>query len=277
MGPLAGSTDRGCQRPRALRKRHGPLAAQEHGAPYVSAAPWPKGDAVLELSWPDYLPLLFALILGGAVGLEREWNGRPAGLRTHILVCLSSTMLILISRQLGSEDPAGTGRLVFDPNRMGAGIVTGIGFLGASTVLRTGDLVRGLTTAACIWYVAGLGIVLGDRQYELAVVCTAIVLAVLTVVNRLARFITPTIYRRLVVVARRPELEPLVAEVRAVLAAEQMTVIDLASANDNERGLAELVFHLALKQGDQAPRVTASVARLTGVVEANWKLAAGKA
>jgi len=232
---------------------------------------------VLELSWPDYLPLLFALILGGAVGLEREWNGRPAGLRTHILVCLSSTMLILISRQLGSEDPAGTGRLVFDPNRMGAGIVTGIGFLGASTVLRTGDLVRGLTTAACIWYVAGLGIVLGDRQYELAVVCTAIVLAVLTVVNRLARFITPTIYRRLVVVARRPELEPLVAEVRAVLAAEQMTVIDLASANDNERGLAELVFHLALKQGDQAPRVTASVARLTGVVEANWKLAAGKA
>src|SRR5262245_11506751 len=95
---------------------------------------------------PEVLPLVFALLLGGAVGLEREYQGRPAGLRTHILVCLSSTMLILISRELGGDPVGGTGRVVFDPNRMGAGIVTGIGFLGASTVLRSGDFLRGLTT-----------------------------------------------------------------------------------------------------------------------------------
>ena len=113
----------------------------------------------------DYLPLVLAVVLGGAVGLERESHGRPAGLRTHILVCLSATMVILVSRTVAATplDLEQTTR-VFDPNRMGAGIVTGIGFLGAATVLRSGDVLRGLTTAACIWYVAVLGIVLGEGR-----------------------------------------------------------------------------------------------------------------
>jgi putative Mg2+ transporter-C (MgtC) family protein len=220
---------------------------------------------------PDVLPLVFALLLGGAVGLEREYHGRPAGLRTHILVCLSSTMLILISRQLGGEDLGANGRQVFDPNRMGAGIVTGVGFLGASTVLRSGDFLRGLTTAACIWFVAGLGIVLGDHRYALGTFCTAIVLLVLTVVNRLASVITPTIYRRLIVIARRSELEPLVAEVRSILKEESISVLDVASGNDNERGTQELVFFLSLRNVSQAPRITEKTARLAGVLRARWK------
>ncbi len=231
---------------------------------------------MLGLPWNDILPLVFALILGGVVGLEREFHGRPAGLRTHILVCLSSTMLIMISRRVGSEvvEPGGAARLVFDPNRMGAGIVTGIGFLGASTVLRSGDFLRGLTTAACIWYVAGLGIVLGDREYGLGTLCTAIVLAVLTVVNRLASLITPTIYRRLIVIARRESLEPLVAEIQVELERAGIAVIDLASGHDNRRGVQELVFYLSLRNEFQAPRLTERVSRLEGVVQARWKLIA---
>lgn len=217
----------------------------------------------------ELLPLLFALLLGGAVGLEREYHGRPAGLRTHILVCLSSTMLIMIARRLGSEDLGG--RTVFDPNRMGAGIVTGIGFLGASTVLRSGDFLRGLTTAACIWFVAGLGIVLGDQRYALGTLCTAIVLLVLTVVNRLASVITPTTYRRLIVIARRPELEPLVAEVRAILTREKIAVLDIVSGHDNDNGQQELVFFLSLRNSGQSPRITERVAGLAGVRQARWK------
>jgi len=217
----------------------------------------------------DLLPLAFALLLGGAVGLEREYHGRPAGLRTHILVCLSSTMLIMIARQLGHEDLGG--RTVFDPNRMGAGIVTGIGFLGASTVLRSGDFLRGLTTAACIWFVAGLGIVLGDHRYALGTVCTVIVLLVLTLVNRLANVITPTIYRRLIVISRRSELEPLVAEVRTILEREKIAVMDIASGHDNDSGHQELVFFLSLRNLGQAPRITERVAGLTGVRQARWK------
>jgi hypothetical protein len=95
-------------------------------------------------------PLALAVLLGGAVGFEREWHGRPAGLRTHILVCLSATMLIVVSRIVaaGQVDLGEEGRLVFDPNRMGAGIVTGVGFLGAATVIyrRLSVVVQGLET-----------------------------------------------------------------------------------------------------------------------------------
>jgi putative Mg2+ transporter-C (MgtC) family protein len=218
----------------------------------------------------DLLPLLFALLLGGAVGLEREYHGRPAGLRTHILVCLSSTMLILIARRLGYEEPGGSG-VVFDPNRMGAGIVTGIGFLGASTVLRSGDFLRGLTTAACIWFVAGLGIVLGAEQYALAIVCTSIVLLVLTVVNNLASAIRPILYRRLIVLAQRPGLEALVQEVQAILQGEDITVLDVSTGHDNRRDRQEIVFYLSMRFDGQSPRVTERVAALAGVQLARWK------
>src|SRR6185295_1203756 len=105
-------------------------------------------------------------------GFEREIHGRPAGLRTHMLVCLASALLIYASRRIPVELLAGTGitHLVMDPNRLAAGIVTGIGFLGASTVIRAGDIVRGITTGATVWAVAGLGIVVGQGEYVLAIV-----------------------------------------------------------------------------------------------------------
>ncbi len=226
-----------------------------------------------DLGSTDFWPLAFALILGGAIGLEREVHGRPAGLRTHILVCLSSTMLIMISHRVdsGGLDLGEAGRVVLDPNRMGAGIVTGVGFLGASTVLRSGDFLRGLTTAACIWYVAGLGIVLGNHDYALGIVGTTMVLAVLTVFNRLANRIRPTIYRRLIVDARHASLGTLASEIRAELERENMLVFDVASGHDNERGEQELVFYLSLKNEYQSARVTERVAAHAGVLRARWK------
>ncbi len=179
-------------------------------------------------------------------------------------------MLIMIARQLGHEE-SGSGRTVFDPNRMGAGIVTGIGFLGASTVLRSGDFLRGLTTAACIWFVAGLGIVLGAQHYQLGILCPAIVMLVLTVGNNLASSIQPTLYRRLIVLARRPELEPLVDEIRGLLRAEHIAVMDVATGHDNEKARQEIVFYISMRNEGQSPRVTERVARLEGVQLARWK------
>jgi len=218
----------------------------------------------------DIVPLLLALLFGGLIGLEREWSGRPAGLRTHILVCLSSTMLIVVSRILADAD-LGAGRLVFDPNRMGAGIVTGVGFLGAGTVLRSGDFLRGLTTAACIWFVAGLGIVLGSHQYGLAFAATAIVLFVLVVVSRLDRVIHPVLYRRLIVHASTPNASELVDAIRAELDRLRIRVLDLASGHDAEEKTCELVFYLSLKHNHVAPGLTERVAALDGVKSARWK------
>ena len=100
--------------------------------------------------------LLLAILLGGAIGLERESRGRPAGLRTHILVCLGATIIMIASTRMGELTQAlsPASRIQVDPGRIAAGIVTGIGFLGAGAIIRIGDLVRGLTTAGCIWFVA---------------------------------------------------------------------------------------------------------------------------
>jgi len=217
-------------------------------------------------------PLLYALVLGGAIGLEREWHGRPAGLRTHVLVCISATMLIMISQRTGTVDLAGDGRLVFDPNRMGAGIVTGIGFLGAATVLRSGDLLRGLTTAACIWFVAGLGIVLGNENYALATLATGAVLLVLTLFNQLTGLIRPIIYRRLLVMHSRGDAQSLADEISKVLKSEGCRVLDVASGTDCVSQNHELVFYISLKSGLQSPRVTEAVAAVTGISSARWKL-----
>ena len=143
--------------------------------------------------------LLLALLLGGLVGLEREWHGRAAGLRTHVLVCLGATILLVAARGASEHFAAETslGRLVLDPNRISAGIVTGIGVLGAGAILRTGDMIRGLTTAGCIWFVAALGIVIGNGLYGLAVVSTLLMLLVLILFDVIEHAIPPVAYRSL--------------------------------------------------------------------------------
>jgi len=117
-----------------------------------------------------------AVLLGGIIGLEREMHGRPAGFRTHIVVCLGAAMLIVGSEYY--EDHVDPG-MVFDSNRMAAGIITGIGFLGAGAIMREENVVRGLTTAGCIWFVAGLGIVVGKGLFPLALLGTLLVFVML--------------------------------------------------------------------------------------------------
>jgi len=112
------------------------------------------------------LPCVLALIFGGLIGFQREKAERPAGLRTHALVCLGSTVFTLIS-YLGFSSLYDV-----DPSRIAAGIVTGIGFIGAGVIFRQGPLVRGVTTAASIWVVASVGMALGTKLYYLALLVT---------------------------------------------------------------------------------------------------------
>lgn len=226
------------------------------------------------LAQVDLVPLLLAVVLGGAIGFERELNARPAGLRTHILVCLSATMLISVSRSVsaGNLELGEAGRVVFDPNRMGAGIVTGIGFLGAATVMRAGDVLRGITTAACIWFVAGLGIALGTHHFALAVVATLFVLFVLTVVHRATEWIEPLVYRRLIVTSRGRDLTALAEELRAELLRSKMRVLDVIARIEVSESRSQLSFFLALKNELQSPGLLERIARLEGVKDASWEL-----
>jgi len=108
------------------------------------------------------IPCVLAMIFGGAIGLQRERHERPAGLRTHTLVCLGSAVFTLVS-YLGFTSFAG-----LDVSRIAAGVVTGIGFIGAGVIFRQGSLVKGVTTAASIWIVAAIGVSLGVKLYYLA-------------------------------------------------------------------------------------------------------------
>ncbi len=149
---------------------------------------------------PLTLRLLLALVLGALVGLEREVSRHPAGLRTHILVCMGSTVFTLLSLHsllspTGAEDlliaiPEGVDlRVVRDPARIAAQVVTGIGFIGGGVVLRHGATIRGLTTAASLWMVASIGMLVGSGYVSLAVTSTLLTLIVLLGFRKVGRFI----------------------------------------------------------------------------------------
>lgn len=126
------------------------------------------------------LPILAAIVTGGLIGFEREYRGRAAGMRTHILVCLTSTLLMLAAvHQI--DWMAGTPREVIriDPVRMAHGVLTGIGFLCAGVIFREGFSVRGLTTAASLWITASLGLLYGISLHGLAIAGAAATLVVL--------------------------------------------------------------------------------------------------
>ncbi|MBX3709492.1 MAG: MgtC/SapB family protein [Gammaproteobacteria bacterium] len=124
------------------------------------------------------LRLLLAALLGSAIGLERERLLWAAGLRTHMLVCTGSCLIMIVSA-FGFSDILGTADVQLDPSRIAAQVVSGIGFLGAGAILLRGDIVRGLTTAASVWAVAGIGLAVGGGLYAAAVSATVIILIIL--------------------------------------------------------------------------------------------------
>jgi len=136
------------------------------------------------------IPCTLAMIFGGAIGLQRERHERPAGLRTHTLVCLGSTVFTLVS-YIGFTSFSG-----IDASRIAAGIVTGIGFIGAGVIFRQGPLVRGVTTAASIWIVAAIGVSLGVKLYYLAVITAVLGFLILSILKSFEyRIIRTTNYR----------------------------------------------------------------------------------
>src|SRR5437763_4485248 len=128
------------------------------------------------------LHLVIALAAGGIIGLERSYHGRPAGFRTHALVCLSSCMLMVLTVYQDTWLSAlALDQVSVDPTRMAQGIMTGIGFLGAGVIMKEGLSVRGLTTAASIWITSAIGILIGVGMYFPAFLATALALGVLSV------------------------------------------------------------------------------------------------
>ena len=162
-----------------------------------------------------------ATLLGGLIGLEREASGKPAGLRTNILICVGATLITDLSMSLSGLFHEGDVRA--DPGRLAAQIVSGIGFLGAGTIIQARGTVSGLTSAATLWVVAGIGIAVGTRHQVEAIGTTALVLAVLVplgfIERRLSHWRRSRIIR--VTVVRRPEA---MAELRALVTSSGLSI-----------------------------------------------------
>lgn len=131
--------------------------------------------------------LIISVLLGSSIGIERELSSKPAGFRTNVLICFGSALFTILSVRM-SQIYAGIH--VADPTRIAAQIVTGIGFIGAGTVLRSQGSVHGLTSAATIWAVSAIGVAIGIGEINLAIIASAIIIIVLIVFGWFEKFLT---------------------------------------------------------------------------------------
>jgi putative Mg2+ transporter-C (MgtC) family protein len=154
-------------------------------------------EIVEQLRLELLVQLVLAVLLGGAVGLERELKGKPAGLRTTILITLGATLFTVLSYRMG----AGAG----DPGRIAAQVLTGVGFIGAGTILHMRGAVTGLTSAATIWVVAAIGMSVGARAYIEALGTTLVVMLVLAGLGPAEHFLARQAARGHLIIHCRPE------------------------------------------------------------------------
>lgn len=219
------------------------------------------------LTWPHVvLRLVVAAGLGGAVGLERELRERQAGLRTHLVVCVGAALFTLVSAY-GFRDVVEQGRVVVDPTRIAAQIVSGIGFLGAGAIIRQGLSVKGLTTAATLWLVAAIGMAVGAGFYSGAIVAT---LGAILTLGPL-RIVAYKIIRRW-----RPDTDRLIVDLPAggspvpileAIEGHGAHVISLEIAQEGDRRSVALdVQHVH----GRAPAIIAAVGDVDGVLEVHW-------
>lgn len=220
---------------------------------------------------PDHiamtLRLVAALVIGGAIGLERSYHGRPAGFRTHALVCLSTALLMLVTVYETRWFPdLSQGRITLDPTRMTQGIMTGIGFLGAGTIMKEGLSVRGLTTAASIWVTAAIGVLIGIGFYFPAVVATLLTLGTLSMFRWIENRMPTQFYANFVVrFARGSRIDE--EEMRRMLTRYGFSIARLNYRLDADAGFFEYRMVIRTSQASNASALSDMLSSLDVVRE----------
>lgn len=209
--------------------------------------------------------LLLASLLGGLIGLEREVHGRPAGFRTHLLVALGACLMMIVSEFFSLKYGQQSSDLVIrlDPSRVAAQIVVGIGFLGAGAIIKEGRAIRGLTTAACLWVVAGLGMAVGIGLYLPALMVTAIALLSLLVLKNVERLLQKDQYRILFI--ETTELPGFREKMKALLASRHLEVVEFTVEKDLVAGEARYTLTLAKCGGCDRDALIDAIVELSGV------------
>jgi putative Mg2+ transporter-C (MgtC) family protein len=204
--------------------------------------------------------IALAGILGGLIGLERQLRAKEAGLRTHILVGIGSAMFMLVSKY-GFADMLVSDHVALDPSRIAAQVVSGMGFLGAGTIIIQKQVVKGLTTAAGLWVTAAIGLVIGSGMYEIGIYGTVLALVVLETFRRISHWLIGRHHTLLVHL--KPKSVPLVL---LVLQRENVRYGHIAVVNrDEENGLCELSVEVTLSRRSPMYAIYDKVMEIKGV------------
>jgi len=211
--------------------------------------------------------LLLSLLFGGAVGLERSYHGRPAGFRTHALVCLSTCLLMLVSAfESAWVSPNAVSRTTLDPTRMAQGIMTGIGFLGAGAIIKEGLTVRGLTTAASIWITAAIGVLIGIGFFFPAALTLALTLGTLSVFRYLESKMPAQFYAQFVV-RFAPEKRMEEGAMREMIARHGFTIANLSYRLDRSDDFFEYRMVIRTERAANARALSDTLSTLDTVKE----------
>lgn len=209
--------------------------------------------------------LLLASLLGALIGFEREVHGRPAGFRTHLLVSLGSCLFVIVSidfyRMYGNF--SGTGPIGVDPGRVAAQVVTGIGFLGAGAIIREKASIRGLTTAACLWVAAAIGLSCGAGKFDAAIVVTLLAVLSLLLLKKVENLIRKDTYSSIKVWSL--DLEGQQAIMENCIDECHAEVVDVAIEKDLEKGDIALDFYLKHKTNVAIGNLLNRFAEIQGV------------
>ena len=217
--------------------------------------------------WVIIFRLILAAVLSGIVGFEREFHGRAAGFRTHILLCVGTTLIMITSVHIFDVY---SGRTPIDPARLAAGVVTGIGFLGAGTIMRYRASVRGLTTAASLWVVTGVGLAVGSGLYFGAIMTTALAVITLMLFGRLEHSMIRKDWYKTIVVESKDGLDQL-KRVREVLGEYGVDITDFEVERSGDGASMVLKIGVKLSTSHHAAAMVQDIGRLEGVKSARWE------
>lgn len=222
--------------------------------------------------------LLASAIVGGIIGIEREAHNRPAGFRTHILVTMGAALIMLVSTQ---GFPGVEGK--FDPSRIAAQVVSGVGFLGAGTIVITGNEIKGLTTAASLWVCAGVGLAIGGGYYLGGLVTAVIVFISLSLLSKIEKGLTSKKYKAINITCQ--ERAGLIGDLGQVFGNNAIMIKDIkinrnimlhensliTENNEMEYDIVELEFTLMLNKVFNYQEFNSMLLEVNGVEKISWQ------
>jgi putative Mg2+ transporter-C (MgtC) family protein len=211
----------------------------------------------LTVEWEMAIRLLLASVLGGFIGYERESHHKAAGLRTHILVSIGSCLIMILSIKIYASVQGLTNA---DPSRLAAQVVSGIGFLGAGSIMKDGCTVRGLTTAASLWVVSGVGLAVGSGYYMGAFMTTGFVFLTLTILARIEKKDVQSLAGLFITTTDSPGQ---IGRIGAVLGDHGIKIRDVQIKEKEE--LLEITFMVYVPKQAQANDVTMGILAIVGV------------